>query len=258
MDGNDLKNIKMRTGMSDDDVNDNIKTFLLVFMAIIWRRVWITSLIYSNHNNISLSRGVVLKALKYNIFSPTGIGNTLKPYIIRAVKDGFLMPDFYEKNIYASRAVKLYKSAHEIIKKRNRSEEIKFLKRYAIYIHDKKQNKKQSKKNKNSDKISYKNSDKKKEEEDLEEQIRLETKDTIAIDNNNSDNQDDETNDSDRIDETNNSGDIFSVVIEKKCECKMCELVNSWDINLGLMFSSDPFRNVIMKGLISALDETNY
>lgn len=231
----------MRTGLViPDEPSLNIKTFLLAFMAIVWRRVWITTVIYCEHNRLKLSSDVVLKCLKFNIFSEAGIGNTIKPYIIKAFKDGFLMPQFYEKNIYASRAVKLYKKAFEIVKLKNEKLETEFIKEYALSIFDT-------------------------DEKNVTE-VAEETNDAVNNINN-------PTNDnSDSIDSTDNSSDneniyfrtneefrTFSKIMElpEKCKCKMCEIVDSWDVNIELIYSEDPFRKVIMKGLSLALDGTD-
>ena len=205
-----MENIKMKTGIAaPDEPSDNIKTFILIFMAIIWRRVWITTMIYCDHNKITITKDVVLKALKFNIYSEAGIGNTLKPYIIKALKDGFLMPQDYSKNVYATRAIKLYKSAYNIVRMKDRDEEVKFLKEYAFKVFDINNN--------------------------ITNDITEENKDII-----NSITRGDHNND------LENEGN--------ECLCKMCELVDSWDINESLIFSSDPFQNTIMKGLTSALD----
>ena len=39
-------------------------------------------------------------------------------------------------------------------------------------------------------------------------------------------------------------------VCEYECQCKLCELINAWDINVDLVYSEDPFQNIIMKGLM--------
>lgn len=205
-----MKPIKMKTGIaSPDEPSDNIKTFILVFMTIIWRRVWITTAIYCKHNNINICKNIVLKALKFNIFSNAGIGHTLKPYITKALKDGFLMPQFYNKNIYATRAVKLYGPAYKVIKSRDRTEEIKFLKDYTLSIFD--------------------------------NNIDEERKDTLELVGN----TDNDNNN------TDNTEEPFIPI--DKCKCKMCELVDSWDINVDLIYSDDPYQNIIMKGLMSVL-----
>ena len=132
-----MQNIKIKTGISlPNEPSLNIKTFLLTFMTIIWRRVWITTSIFCEHNNIKISSDVVLKCLKFNIFSDAGIGKNIKPYITKAITEGFLMPGFYKKNIYVTRAVKLYKPAYEIVKLKNRNIEIEFIKKYSLSVFD--------------------------------------------------------------------------------------------------------------------------
>ena len=229
--------------------SDNIKTFMLIFMAIIWRRVWITSAIYCEHNKLNLSNDIVLKALKYNIFSDAGMESVLKPYITKAFSDGFLMPSFYEKNIYATKAVKLYKSAHDIIKSKNKFSKLLFLKEYALSIF--------------------------KMDKGMVNEATEETKDAINIDNKSKNNIDtnnttnftseytsgdfsDTSGDSESPDlnRKNNDGVLLPLIIDQ-CDCKLCKLVNSWDVNTSLIFS-DPFQNVLMFGLNIALKNTSY
>ena len=235
-----MESIKMKTGSrGSNEPNDNIKTFILIFMAIIWRRVWITTVIYCEHNKVNISKKIVLMALKFNTYSTAGIGNTLKPYITKAMIDGFLMPKFYEKNLYATRAVNLYKSGYEIVKKRNRYAEIKFLKDYAFKVFD--------------------------IENKVMNDVAEESKDTLAaiersVKSNNTDNSDDNSDlGSDVTSDTSDDNIEETIFITNgdKCYCKMCELVNSWDINENLIFSDDPFQNAIMKTLSSALEEEN-
>lgn len=232
-----MKNIKMKTGIAaPDEPSDNIKTFILVFMAIIWRRVWITTLIYSDHNEIKISKDIILKSLKFNIYSTAGIGNTLKPFIVKALKDGFLMPSDYKQNLYATRAIKLYKPAHDVIKMKNRDEEIKFIKEYALKV------------------LNIEN----KKVNDLIEENK-DTLDTIDKTNIYSNNFTSSFTSSDNNDKNKleNFNSIIETEHQEKCSCKLCGLVNSWDINETLIFSSDPFQNTIMKGLLSALEDSH-
>ena len=237
-----MQNIKMRTGIAlPNEPSLNIRTFLLTFMAIIWRRVWITTSIFCEHNKIKISSDVVFKCLKFNIFSDAGIGKSIKPYVRKAINEGFLMPGFYKKNIYATRAVKLYKPAYEIAKLKNRNAEIEFIKKYTLSVFD------TGDKNVN--------------------EVVEETKDVINDIGKSDDNS--KTYDSydsydpdsfDTSDSDINSGDNndeFDPVNNQPCKCKMCELVDSWDVNISLIYSADPFQNVIMKGLTSTLENTN-
>jgi len=237
-----MENIQMKTGLDiniPSEPSDNVKTFMLCFTAIIWRRVWITTAIYCEHNKINLSNSVVLKALKYNVLSDVGIGNTLRPYIAIALKDGFIMPQCYKKNLYATRAVLMFKDAYEVIKKKDREEEIKYISRYAMSVFQ-------------SDKESVKD-------------VANETKDTKNIKAGNSDITNpsttnfgdsnfssDSTFSSDSGDSEDNNE---SPEIDSPCDCKMCQLVNSWDIDLSLGLSEDPYQNVVMNGLMAVLNQ---
>ena len=225
----DMNNkIKIGTNVPNEP-SLNIKTFILSFMAIIWRRVWITVSIYCEHNKIKITSETCLKCLKFNIFSDAGIGNTLKPYIIKALFDGFLMPKFYRKNIYAERAVKLYKKSYEISKLNDAEKEIEFIKKYALSVF-----KNNKDKNNENDVINETN--------DMYNDISF-----INSDINNSD-------------INNNNNNTFLNIcqnIKHECNCKMCKLVNSWDVNISLIYSDDHFKNIIMKGLTTALNKIN-
>jgi hypothetical protein len=214
--------IKTETAMSYE-LSDNIKTFILVFNGIIWRRVWITTVVYCEHNKVSISKNIVLMSLKFNIYANVGIYNTLKPYIRKALGDGFLMPNFYRENLYATRAVNLYKSGYEIVKKRNIYDEIKFLKDCAFKVFDSENIQSNDILEETNDIIS---SIEKSEKYDA-------TKDISPINT---------------IDEK-----LFPSYKKNMCRCKMCYLVNSWDISEGLIFSDDIFQNTIMKVLSSVL-----
>lgn len=188
----------MKTGVRENkEVTLEQQAFILSFLAVIWRRVLITVYIYCDHNCITMSSNVVLKCLKYNVLAPTGIGNTLKPYITKALDVGFLMPEDYKSNIYVERAVKLFGDAYKIIKN-NRKDEMKFIHDYAAAAFEK----------------TYK-------------LLKKEIEDTQFSD---------------------------EQIEQPKHSCKLCDLVQLWDINLGLVNSDDPFQNVLMYGLLRAFE----
>lgn len=157
------------------------KTFVLSFMAIIWKKILITSFIYSNHINLKLDPGIVLKVMKYEIYSPIGIYNNIKPYFKKSVEDGFLMPNFYRKNKYSMEAVKMFEESYKIIQTSDRQKEIDFLRNYVSNI-------------------NY-----------------------------------------NQIPEIQNKNGV--------CICTLCQIVESWDINLDLLYSNDPFQNQMMQTL---------
>jgi hypothetical protein len=219
-----IDKIKMKTGTSLnvlDEPDMNIKTFILCFTSIIWRRVWITAIIYCKHNNIKNNRSVILNALKYNVFSDAGIGHVLMPYIREALTKGFLMPKTYEKNLYAMRAVMLYSKAYNIIKTEDKDAEKKFIHDYMTSVFT-----------------------------DEKNTIEEESKDTLNISdcndniNNNKNNHDDK-----------DDGAVIDMILSDPipCDCKLCELVNSWDVNIDLVYSDDPYQNILMQGLMNTL-----
>jgi len=232
----------MKTGIAiPDEPSQNVQTFILAFMAIIWRRVWITTSIYCDHNKLKISSDVILKCLKYNIFSKAGIGNNIKPYVIKALNDGFLMPQFYKQNLYATRAVKLFKTAYEIVKSDDRDKDMEFIRKYALSVFGTSDDKVNEVMNETADvmkDISHPDDD---------------------ISDNTSDSYGTDTSDSNIADNPNDEVTGFSKFMDtgERCTCKMCELVDSWDVNVDLIYSTDPFENVVMKGLMSTLNDTN-
>ena len=254
-----MENIKMKTGLSEtEEPSDNIKTFVVVFMAIIWRRVWITTAIYCEHNKINISKEVVLKALKYNIFSRAGIGNTLKLYIAKALGDGFLLPKFYEKSIYATRAVKLYKPAYAIVKLNSRKAELEFLKTYAFKVFETDNTMVNEVADESKDTLKDIETSERPERSDSDVSSDFVSDISISDENlaeNNSDENNSDENNTKQTEKTPNPT-LFSQ-LQERCKCKLCELIDSWDINIGLIYSEDPFKNVVMKGLSAALEYTS-
>lgn len=110
-------------------LSDEQNTFILCFLSVMWRKVLMTVCIYCQHNDVSISSNVVLKCLKYDMMAETGICKTLKPYLVKALSDGFLMPGESKKNEDVQRAVKLFKEGYKIISKKQ--DEMNFIHNYA-------------------------------------------------------------------------------------------------------------------------------
>lgn len=197
------------------------KTFILSFIAIIWRRVWITSVIYSKHNNINISHIIILKCFKYNIFSDAGIANDIKPYITKALADGFLMPQFYRKNKNATKAINLFSQVYEIVKTNDKNKEYEFIRNYALEI--------------------FNNNELSREE-------------TQEITTNNSDPKNNHEITSNNFDsESKNNINFNSIIISNRiCKCKLCEVIDSWDVNIDLIYSDDPFQTLLINILVSS------
>ena len=107
------------------------KAFLLCFTAVIWRRIFCTMILYNNLRKLPSDSENLLKCLKYNLLAPTGFVNEIKPYILKTLKNGFLMPGDYKDNMYVKRAIKLFGDAYQIYKKGgNNKEEKKFVSSY--------------------------------------------------------------------------------------------------------------------------------
>lgn len=181
-------------------------TFIISFIAVIWRRIWVTSLTYCDHNDININHHIVIKSLKYNLLSPTGICNTIKPYLIKALNIGFLMPQDYKDNMYAERAVKLFSEAYEI--SYDMVKELEFIHEYASYVFE------------YDDPFLH----------NLEESF-------------------DAFNDIDGFDTSSTNITHF----DGDHKCKLCDLMETWDIELNLVYSDDIYQNIIMYGLIYIL-----
>ena len=219
----------------NSDKNLSVETFSLIFIAIIWRRVWIVCSLYCEHNKCRISKDILLKILKYNIFSEAGMLDNIKQYIETALTDGFMMPKFYQENVYATRAVKMFKTVYKIVDKNNH------------------QNNKNNKNNKN-----HQNNKNNREIEDefitnyaLSIFDNDQIKEVIA-----------ETNDAMNIfwSDDNNSNCItggYCLNIKEGCKCEICKLIDSWDINSSLLYSDDIFQNRTMVRLMAILDVVN-
>jgi len=228
--------------MNDESSLDiiNTKTFILSFMAIIWRRVWITAIVYCEHNKINLDNNSLYKSLKYNIFSKEGIVNKLDPYITISLTQGFLMPKTYLKNAFVEQAVKIYRKAYNIIKCSSKNKEIKFIKDYAekVFVYDTKN-------------------------------VKYVIDDIDDINNNNISINNDEiystdesySNISNSDNNSYDSSDVDSNIeidekIEEKHKCILCDNINGWDVNVDLFFSGKPYQHIIMKGLTMVLNSS--
>jgi len=216
--------MEMKTGIKPlQEVTKEQNAFILSFLAIIFRRVWITAKIYSLHQNHPIDANMFLKCLKYNVLAETGIGNLLKPFLVKALTEGFLMPNDYKGNVYAERAVKLFGEAYKICTKHNHSkdEELNFIHGYA-----------------SSALIDMQNAllDNRKEALDL-------MADVTTVPNPSYDNL---------------SDDLENLSLsEKKHHCELCHLIDLWDLKMELIYSEDPYNNVIITGLLRALENSN-
>lgn len=116
--------MKMRTGLIDMDgtVPMIVKELTICFLALFNRQCISKAFIYLYHNGpteveeeekedkeedeAEAFNEALIRALKYGVLSPSGIGAELKPYLQLAhAKDGLLVPEDYEENKFATRAV---------------------------------------------------------------------------------------------------------------------------------------------------------
>jgi len=98
------------------EIDQEKYSFILAWSASIWKRILNCVDIYSKHQNLDINADIVMKCLKYNILSPTGIAEEMLPSLKLALTQGFLLPKEYEKNKYVKRAVSLFGEAYNISK----------------------------------------------------------------------------------------------------------------------------------------------
>ena len=91
-------------------------TFILCFLSVLWRRIFLSLIVYSKEKNIDIDLENILKCFKYNLFAPTGFVENLRPYVIKALTKGFLMPNDFSHNIYVKKAIHLFSEAYVICK----------------------------------------------------------------------------------------------------------------------------------------------
>jgi len=113
--------MKLRTGLLDMDttVPEIVKQLTVCFLALFNRQCISKAFIYMYHNGpeyddeddveaeaeAAAFNDALIRALKYNTLSPNGIGAKLKPSLALAHSKGYLEPEDYEDNKYATRAV---------------------------------------------------------------------------------------------------------------------------------------------------------
>ena len=98
-----------------EELSDSKKTFLLLFIGIIWREAYKTSFEYCRHNYTPVTKKAVISSLKFNVFSSNGFVTLINKYIQKGLKDGFLMPQTYNEVGQIRDAVMRYKEAYDII-----------------------------------------------------------------------------------------------------------------------------------------------
>lgn len=106
------------------------KTFILCFTTIIWKRIFACLILYCKEKNKQDTSEDLMKCLKYNLLAPSGIYNKLKPYIIKCLTQGFLMPKEYQGNPYVKEAIFLFRDAYNICKLASLTDESADDKRY--------------------------------------------------------------------------------------------------------------------------------
>ena len=206
--------------LDPDDIDfDNLdpvrKTFMLIFTTVIWRRVWITASVYAEHNSVNITKTTVLKSIKYNVYSTSGIGESFKICIKKALSDGYVMPNTYDDK-YIKTAIDMFKEGYNVVVRNNDMEIGLFTANYALSIFKPDNSDKKININEQTDIIAMIN-----KLSDREKSLKYKP---ITIDKN--------------------------VV----CGCGLCVLVNNWDINDNLLYSQDSYKNVIFKDMIKSLE----
>ena len=100
--------------------------FTLAFIAIFWKRILSTTILFCKHQNINFKSSEILKCLKYNLLSPTGFFYEVEPYLKKAFKNGFLMHGEFKDNIYIKEAIQLFGETYKISKIEGEEERKKY------------------------------------------------------------------------------------------------------------------------------------
>ena len=100
-------------------MNIEKESFLLCFCAVIWRKVWNDVVIYCNTKSIDITSDIILKCFKCNLLAPCRIVEIVKPFLIRALKNGFLMPQEFKQNKDVELAIRLFGEAYKICQIQN-------------------------------------------------------------------------------------------------------------------------------------------
>lgn len=86
----------------------------LCFGCEIWKQIWLKCRIYSYYKRVDIDIDLLWKSFKFNLFSPVGAYYSLQPYLSKALKQGFLMPQECSKE--AERSILLFSRIYEIMK----------------------------------------------------------------------------------------------------------------------------------------------
>lgn len=246
----------------------SIKTFFICFAAVIWRRTLIVSSIYSEHNKKVMNKSVLLKCLKYNIYGKNSIGGKIKPYITKAIEDEFLMPKFYKENKHVETSVMLFKEVYEIVLNMNRKEHIEYINNYGTAIFEPDGNTidliwEETKEimNENSDKSNniMGNFQTKKDENKISNNASSYDLEMLDYSDTLSETKSDELSSSDNY---SSEDDTVPFVVKLnvkngvKCSCALCKAIESWDIQLDLIWSDDSYKNILIDMLYEVLLNT--
>lgn len=125
----------MKTGGNLENENfGSIKSaFLISFVAVVWRRVWLTAIVYCHHNKKQVSDDEILKCLKFHIFSPLGIGHQIKFALLKSLLLEHLDPEDCD-NEHVCNAVQIYPEAYRIVLSGDEVDQHNFISTYAREI----------------------------------------------------------------------------------------------------------------------------
>jgi hypothetical protein len=211
----------------------NTNALILCFSAIIWKRIFSCLFVYAKYKNIPLSTTDLLKCLKYNLLAPTGLVQKLRPYLLKALTDGFLMPQDSEKDPYVKKAISLFGEAYKVALKEDKKQETHFIHKYASNIFSDEDYSIAQNEVEAVDLIKdiYSNIPK-----DIYSNIPKDIYSNIPKDI-----------------YSNIPKDIYSN-IDEDVYIKYCELIDAWDVDLSLAYSDDPYFNLLKISLLSAIN----
>ena len=221
------KNIKSGRNIVTQDQDEIIlRSFVNAFIAVIWRRNWITIIMYSKHNDCNISSDLIRKCLQYNVFDETGIGNLLKPYFKYSAFSGLL--DLDSLNIdndilkdELERILQIFPESYRI-EINDSDESLNFIMDYGRSVFS-----------------------------DIESLV-LEIKRLEKLYENN-DNTNDENKDNDENENNDKDENKDNTNTKDESHCKMCNLIDQYENDLDVNHCEDRYMNIIIEGMMSCL-----
>jgi len=216
--------MKMQTGLLEGGVGTAVRELTTCFLAVFNRQCLSKAFLYMYHQDeeeVEAFNQAVIRGLKYGTLSPRGIGAELKPYMELAMEKGFLAPEDYEGNAFATRAVQeLYPLVHAAWQRGGEEAAKKWAFQYAMEM--------------------------------LTNPEAVADEALLA-----GDMSDAEPEQDDELEEPDDAGDDEPEESEEQateCDCEFCQEMRAFDhVDLNNLHSDDPLAALMISGLRNAL-----